>query len=43
MNVRRGRRKRRGNILVLSAFLMIGMLAMLAFAIDVGYLCLCAG
>ena len=34
------RHKRRGNILVLSALMMVGMMAMLAFAIDIGYLCL---
>lgn len=32
------RNRRSGNILVLTAFLMIGMMAMLAFAIDTGYL-----
>ena len=30
--------RRRGAIAVLSAFLMVGMLAMVALAIDVGYL-----
>ncbi len=34
----RPRRKRKGNILVLSAFLMIVLLALTAFAIDVGYM-----
>jgi len=33
-------RRRRGNILVLSVFLMILMMAMVAFAVDIGYLCL---
>jgi len=32
------RRKRKGNILVLSAFLMVMIMAMLAFAVDLGYL-----
>ena len=35
--------KRRGNVLVLSSFLMIVMLAMCAFAVDVGYICLMRG
>ena len=33
-------RSRRGNILVLSAFLMILMMAMVAFSVDVGYMAL---
>ena len=32
-------RRRKGNILVLSALLMVLMMAMAAFAVDVGYLC----
>jgi hypothetical protein len=32
--------KRRGNIIVLSAILMIVMMAMCAFALDVGYICI---
>src|SRR4051812_46826706 len=32
-------RRRKGNILVLSALLMILMMAMTAFAVDLGYLC----
>jgi len=32
------RRKRKGNILVLSAVLMVLIMAMLAFAVDLGYL-----
>lgn len=40
MNTRRFGRRRTGNILLLSAIMMIGMLAMLAMAVDVGYLCL---
>jgi Flp pilus assembly protein TadG len=32
-------RRRRGNILVLSVFLMMLMMAMVAFAVDIGYLC----
>jgi hypothetical protein len=35
--------KRRGNVLVLASFLMIVMLAMCAFAVDVGYICLMRG
>ncbi|MHB8970368.1 MAG: pilus assembly protein TadG-related protein [Pirellulaceae bacterium] len=35
----RDRRRRKGNIVVLTAFLMIGLLAMIAFAVDVGFLC----
>lgn len=35
--------KRRGNVLVLSALLMIFMMAMVAFATDVGYICLMRG
>src|SRR4051812_767021 len=34
---RRVTSRRRGNVLVLTAFLMIGMIALLAFAIDLGY------
>jgi len=29
--------RRRGNVLVLTAFLMTAMIALLAFAIDLGY------
>ena len=32
-------RRRQGNILVLSALLMVLMMAMTAFAVDLGYLC----
>jgi Flp pilus assembly protein TadG len=32
------RRARRGNVIVLTAFLMIGMMGMIAFAVDLGYL-----
>jgi hypothetical protein len=32
--------KRRGNVIVLSAILMIVMMAMCAFALDVGYICI---
>ncbi len=35
--------KRRGNVLVLSALLMVFMLVMVAFATDVGYICLMRG
>jgi len=35
---RQHRRARRGNVIVLSAILMIGMMGVLAFAIDLGYL-----
>src|SRR5687768_10805693 len=35
--------RRRGNVLVLSAVLMIVMMAMVAFAVDVGYICLMRG
>ena len=39
MSIRRcAKRGRRGTVLVLTAFMMIGMLAMLAFAVDLGYL-----
>jgi len=38
MQRRRFRRKRNGNILVLSAVLMVLLMAMLAFAVDLGYL-----
>ncbi len=31
-------RKRRGNIVVLTAVMMVGLMAMLAFALDIGYL-----
>src|SRR4051812_48501139 len=34
---RRTKSRRRGNVLVLTAFLMTGMIALLAFAIDLGY------
>jgi Flp pilus assembly protein TadG len=37
MSIRR-RSRRRGNILVMTAFMMIGMIAVLAFSIDLGYL-----
>ena len=41
---RRPRQQRRkGNILVLSAVMMVVMMALLAFAIDLGYLCLARG
>ncbi|MHB1038363.1 MAG: pilus assembly protein TadG-related protein [Pirellulales bacterium] len=36
--IERRARRRRGNILVLSAFLMVAMVAMIAFAVDMGYL-----
>ena len=39
MSKRHPRRKRRGTVLVFSAFAMVIMLAMLACAIDLGYLC----
>ncbi len=32
------RRRRRGNVLVLCAFMMVGLLAMIAFAVDIGYI-----
>jgi Flp pilus assembly protein TadG len=32
------RRARRGNVVVLSAVLMVAMMAMIAFAVDLGYL-----
>lgn len=35
----RGPARRRGNIVVFSAFLMILMMAMIAFAVDIGYMC----
>ncbi len=38
MQRRQLRRKRKGNILVLSAVLMVMIMAMLAFAVDLGYL-----
>ena len=38
MNTRQRTKSRRGNILVLTAFMMIGMLALVAFAVDLGYL-----
>jgi hypothetical protein len=38
MTLRRRTSRRSGNILVLTAFMMIGMMAVLAFAIDLGYL-----
>jgi Flp pilus assembly protein TadG len=37
MTIRRRTDRRQGNILVLTAFMMIGMVALLAFAIDLGY------
>ena len=37
LNRRRGP-KRRGNIVVLTTFLMVGMVAMLAFSLDLGYI-----
>jgi Flp pilus assembly protein TadG len=37
-HLRRLRRSRRGNVIVLSAFLMIGLMGLMAFAIDLGYL-----
>ena len=40
MSRRRLHRKRKGNIMVLSAIMIVVMMAMLAFAIDLGYLCL---
>ena len=40
MKSRPTRRRRSGNILVLTAFMMIAMIGMLAFAIDIGYLTL---
>jgi Flp pilus assembly protein TadG len=43
MRQRHFRRKRRGNILVLSAVLMVMMMAMLAFAVDLGYLYVARG
>ena len=36
------KRSRRGVTLVLAAFLMVMMLAMVAFAVDCGYMALCA-
>lgn len=38
MKRRHFRRKRRGTILVLAAVLMVMVMAMLAFAVDLGYL-----
>jgi Flp pilus assembly protein TadG len=38
MNSRRYRRNRKGTVLVLTAFLMIVMMAILAFAVDLGYM-----
>jgi len=43
MSRRPRRHLRKGNILVLSAVMMVAMMAMLAFAIDLGYLCLARG
>lgn len=37
MSHRKFHRRRRGNVLVLCAFLMVGLLAMVAFAVDIGY------
>jgi Flp pilus assembly protein TadG len=31
-------RRRRGNVLVLCAFMMVGLMAMIAFAVDIGYI-----
>lgn len=39
MSKRLCRDKRKGNIVVLTMFLMVGLMAMIAFAVDVGYLC----
>lgn len=39
MSQRIVRRPRKGNILMLSAIMMVMMMAMLAFAVDIGYLC----
>jgi Flp pilus assembly protein TadG len=39
MSKRFCREKRKGNIVVLTMFLMVGLMAMVAFAVDVGYLC----
>ncbi|MGI8982168.1 MAG: TadG family pilus assembly protein [Pirellulaceae bacterium] len=36
-------RRRKGNILVLSALLLVLMMAMAAFAVDLGYLCIARG
>ncbi|MGW8256690.1 MAG: pilus assembly protein TadG-related protein, partial [Thermoguttaceae bacterium] len=40
MNTHDYSKHRKGNVLILSAILMIVMFAMLAFAVDVGYLCM---
>src|SRR6188768_3651839 len=37
-HIKQIRRARRGNIIVLSAVLMVAMMAMIAFAVDLGYL-----
>jgi Flp pilus assembly protein TadG len=39
MNHRRRRQTRKGNVVVLAAFLMVGMMGFLAFAIDLGVVC----
>ena len=39
MSKRLRRDKRKGNIVVLTMLLMVGLMAMVAFAVDVGYLC----
>jgi len=38
MNIRRRRQNRKGNVLALTAVMMVGMFAFLAFAVDLGYL-----
>jgi Flp pilus assembly protein TadG len=38
MNTKKHRVRRRGNVLVLCALLMVGLLAMVAFAVDIGYI-----
>jgi hypothetical protein len=38
MKTRRRHARRQGNVLVLTAFMMLGMMALLAFSIDLGYL-----
>ncbi len=39
MSRRSCRDKRKGNIIVLTMFLMVGLMALVAFSVDVGYLC----
>lgn len=39
MSRRSCRDKRKGNIVVLTMFLMVGLMALVAFSVDVGYLC----